>query len=137
MSRKPALDVKHLFKTVRMGFREEGIPYYYIELPPFGEIRLLLQDDMVVGLVDDEGDQRQYHSHYGKIKYHLLEGRDTRMQLGRLCEGAGAMIGVDGWLRVTGNGEVMSRCIHYKEDCPEIWYIKPYELFIFPKKAKS
>jgi len=137
MCKKPALDVKHLFKTVQMGLREEDIPYFYIELPPFGQVRLLLQNDLVVGLVDEAGDQHQGHRHYGEIRYHVIEGHEARMQLGELCKSAGAMVGVDGCLRVTGNGEVLDVSIHYERDCPEIWYIKPYELFIFPKKAKS
>lgn len=141
-SKKPIVDVKHVFAELHQYQDEELIPRYCIELPPYGRVNILIQREFIAALVCEDGDMKEYHRHYGDVHYRLVQdthdnGSELSQILYRLCAEGGAMVGVDGWLRVTGDGEYLRDCIYREKNCPVIWYIKPQELFIFPKEPKK
>lgn len=141
-SNKPIVDVKHVFAELHYSPDEELYPHFHIELPPFGKVNVLIQREFPAAYVCEDGDMNEYHRHYGQVKYRLVyDGQENGAKLTKLlvnlCSEAGAMIGMDGWLRVTGDGDHLRDCISRERECPVIWYIKPQELFIFPKKPMS
>jgi len=137
MSQK-VYDVKHVLLELNEHMDwEQEYTTYYVEIVPFGRVNLLIKDTTLAQLVHEQGSEEDRHRHYGKIQFDCLHGSDLRQKLGQLTRGNGALVGIDGCLRVTGDGSYLGDCIKEERSCQYMWYIKIHELVIFPKKSKS
>lgn len=130
---KPAYDIKHILTLVRVDDSGEVLRPY-IEIVPYGRVYLLIQKETMAILIDKEGEEEEYHRHYGKIQFRILEGPNITMALWELCKNnQRVLIGVDGRLRISGDGDLMQECIERYRPCPYFHYIKIHELVIFPR----
>lgn len=133
---KPILDVKHVLTMARFEERDiDDPPRLFVEIEPYGKVNILIQDDTLASLVTDDGDQEEYHRHYGPVRFKILEGSQIRRALWELLRKHNqVLIGVDGRLRITGDGDQIKECIARRKPCDLIHYIKIDELVIFPPK---
>ena len=127
-------DVKHVLLEVHEDMDwENQFTTYFVEIAPFGRVNLLIKDTTPALLVHEDADEKERHRHYGELQCSMLSGSEIRQKLGELARGNGALVGIDGCLRVTGDGSYLQECIKKGEPCEYMWYIKIHELVIFSK----
>lgn len=131
-------DVKHVLLEVHEDMDwDNQLTTFYVEFTPFGRVNLLIKDTTLALLVSEDGSIEEQHRHYGKLQCEWLEGTEIRQKLGSLARENGALVGIDGCLRVTGDGSYLHECIERRKPCQYMWYIKIHDLVIFPKKPTS
>lgn len=141
---KPVLDVKHVLRTAYLEEYDEFLYRIYVMIPPYGKVRILIKgrgDDITLAqLVQDNGSFKQYHSHYGPIKYDDVEGFEIIKVIRELTDEQNEirpLIGLDGWLRLSGDDMEIKRCLNLGVESECFNYIKVHEMVIFPSPGKK
>lgn len=140
---KPVMDVKHVLRTAYLEEIEEFIYRVFVKIPPYGKVRILIKrqvdDQTLAALVKSDGPEKEWHPHYGKINYEYLEGHEIIEAIREYTneeKGIRPLLGIDGWLRLSGDDEDVRQCISYGEESECFYYIKVHEMVIFPPKPR-
>jgi hypothetical protein len=128
-------DVKHVLLELHEDMDwENQYTTFFVEFAPFGRVNILIKDSTLALLVHEGADTVEQHRHYGELKCDLIEGTEIRRKLGAFIRENGVLLGIDGSLRVSGDGNYLRECIEKGEPSKCMWYIKIHHLVIFPKK---
>jgi hypothetical protein len=140
---KPVMDVKHVLRKAYLEEYDEFLYRVYVIIPPYGKVRILIKkhvdDQTLAQLVMNEGAEREWHPHYGKIHYDYIEGHEIIRAIREYVneeKGIHPLVGLDGWLRLSGDDEDVRQCIFRGVESECFYYIKVHEMVIFPPVKK-
>ena len=90
-------------------------------------------------LVKSNGSEKEYHYHYGLIRYDYIEGNKIINVIHEATNeemNFHPLVGLDGWLRVCSEDVEINSCIEEGVEGDCFYYLKIHEMVIFPPPIK-